>query len=194
MFTIGAKRNRIESDSYHAAFSDDGNMTDVIDNKPNPFEVLAGKEDNPDNKNQNAIDAISSLITYLTEDLKPLRIAARVFLLAYVFRPETIYSMSLQQIGDILGYTKQNISVMLNHQDKIFKYKGRNRPTEEQKANLQDIQKKKWLKKIANNPDAYKKKKKSAITEDMKAYQKIYQAKYRAAKKQLLNKINNECI
>jgi 23S rRNA maturation mini-RNase III len=93
------------------------------------------------------VDALAGLMAYLLKDQVPLEICIRIFLIAYVIRPELINGMTLSQIGKHLGgISKQRICAKLKKQDKIIPYHGRNRKSEEQRKIYSESQKKAWEK------------------------------------------------
>jgi len=165
-------------------------LDDIASLEPTPYETLAAQEE----KDKDcciiyAVDALSALISYLLKDLRPSAIAARVLLLAYTIRPEIINGMNLEEIGKIVGCSRQNLSQKLETQDNVFTRLGRNRRPEE----LKSLQRHNWHKKLAANPTPKKEKNLTSRQEYQKLYRernkekaKAYREAYQKAKKELL--------
>lgn len=156
MININKTTKRTENDYAKAVWNDAGNIIDIADlTAKTPFDDLLNKEEKDllNNKEQYRdaqVEAMGGLMSYLLKDKNPLQICIRIFLIAYVIRPELIDGMTLAAIGKHLGgISKQRISAKLKQQDGFLPYKGRNRKSEEQKKIYSKAQKKVWKKRKA---------------------------------------------
>lgn len=156
MINICKTTKRTENDYVKAIYNDAGNIIDIADlTAVTPFDALLNKEDKAalfgeEQTREAQTEALAGLLAYLLKDKNPLQICIRIFLIAYVIRPELIDGMTLAAIGKHLGgISKQRISAKLKQQDSILPYKGRNRKSEEQKEIYAEAQKKAWKRRKA---------------------------------------------
>lgn len=101
-----------ETEARRTVLTQSGEI-DIVDNKT-PLDELIEKEEQGKSEIREAqIDALSRFMLFLLSDAEPLKVALRVYLMAYTLRPSLINNITLSEIAQRFNTTKQNCSKKL---------------------------------------------------------------------------------